>query len=98
MGRSLPCPAIAQTVQPGAQVLKHRDWHGERLGFQAFPQPGYTAALVDALRTTRVDGDAGFLPADASSVHGELVDDSFVRRSLSRAGVRITSRTEERES
>ena len=93
-----PEPAISKvftrTPQPYVDVTRHAEWHGERLGFSAFPQSGYTASLVDLLRTTRIDGDTSFLPTDGASAHADLVDDRFVTASLLTAGVTTTSRKE----
>lgn len=77
-----------------APVARHADWHGERLGFTAFPQESYTAALVGLLRDTAVDGDAAWLPGDGVAAHRDLVDDRFVRASLLRAGTPIVPRQE----
>ena len=77
-----------------APIARHPEWRGEHLGFTAFPQESYTAALVGLLRRTAVDGDSTWLPADASAAHRDLVDDRFVRASLLRAGQTITPRKE----
>lgn len=91
-------PAIAKvftrTADPYSAVTKHAAWHGEKLGFSAFPHASYTSALVDALRTTSVDGDASWLPSDSASAHASLVDDRFVSTSLARAGLTIPRRVE----
>ena len=75
-------------------IDKHADWHPERLGFSAYPHATYTAALVELLRATAIDGDTSFLPKDGASAHAELVDDSFVLESLRRAGNIPTPRVE----
>lgn len=83
-------PAVAKVFTRDAAsyagIARHADWRGEHLGFTAFPQESYTRSLVELLRGTAVDGDASWLPADASGVHRDLVDDRFVRASLARAG------------
>lgn len=93
-----PEPAISKVFTRDADgyapVTQHPDWSPERLGFSAFPQASYTAALVDALRDTAIDGDTSFLPADGSGVHADLVDDRFVRVSLGAAGIPLTPRQE----
>ncbi len=91
-------PAVAKVftraADPYASITKHPGWHGERLGFSAFPHASYTSSLVDALRTTAVDGDASWLPSDSASAHAALVDDRFVATTLARAGLSVTPRTE----
>ncbi len=77
-----------------APIARHPDWHGEHLGFSAFPHESYTASLMALLRRTAVDGDATWLPTDATATHRDLVDDRFVRASLARAGQPITPRQE----
>ncbi len=93
-----PEPAIGKvftrTPEAYAAINQHPDWNPERLGFSAFPQASYTASLVELLRDTAIDGDTSFLSADPASVHGELVDDTFVRASLGAAGIPITPRQE----
>lgn len=94
-----PTPAVdrvlTRTTGTAETITRNAGWHGERLGFTAFPQPGYTAALVETLRTTLIDGDTSFLPDDPAQVHDDLVADRFVRKSLAAAGQPITTRTEE---
>ncbi len=77
-----------------APVARHADWHGERLGFTAFPHESYTTSLVGLLRQTVVDGDTAWLPSDAAAAHRDLVDDRFVRASLLRAGLPLAPRKE----
>ncbi|WP_062213565.1 ABC transporter substrate-binding protein [Streptomyces sp. NBRC 109706] len=88
-----PLPAITRALTypaaPYAEsgALRRPDWHGERIDFRPFPFPGFTERLIEAMRTTRVDGDTGFLDSlDPSAVHGDLVDDRFVRRALDALG------------
>lgn len=84
-----PLPAITRALTyPGReQTLHHPEWAGERIGFQPFPFPSYTAELIRSMHHTVVDGDTTFLrDIDPDSAHGQLVDDRFVRSSLSRLG------------
>ncbi|TCK22052.1 ABC transporter substrate-binding protein [Pseudonocardia endophytica] len=86
-----PQPAItrALTYDPShyAATLQNPDWGGQRIGFAPFPFPTYTAALVDAMRDTVVDGDTTFLQGlDGAHVHADLVDDRFVRSSITALG------------
>jgi NitT/TauT family transport system substrate-binding protein len=84
-----PVPAIktALTYPSPPYPYVHPQWQPQRLGFQPFPFPSFTAGLVAAMHDTVVDGDRRFLdrlnPAD---VHTELVEDSFVRASLAAHG------------
>ncbi|WP_134323801.1 ABC transporter substrate-binding protein [Cumulibacter soli] len=82
-----PTPAVGEVFTRDAaayaDVTTHEQWHGERLGFSAFPMASYTEALVEQMRTTTIDGDTAFLDdADGDAVHGGLVDDRFARAAL----------------
>jgi NitT/TauT family transport system substrate-binding protein len=86
-----PLPAITKTLTRAptdyAAVNLRPDWHGERMGFAPYPFPGYTPALVEAMRGTVVDGDASFLDRiDPVTVHAELTDDRFVLNSMNALG------------
>jgi NitT/TauT family transport system substrate-binding protein len=83
--RALSYYDVAEYGATGA--IRHQDWQTSRIGFQPFPYPSYTEALVRALRETVVEGDAAFLAGlDPSSVHGTLVDDRFARAAIEAAG------------
>jgi NitT/TauT family transport system substrate-binding protein len=89
-----PEPAIARALthydldEYGASgAVRHADWGTRRIGFQPFPFPSYTEELVRRMQATTVDGDRSFLDAlDPATVHGDLVDDRFVRASLDAVG------------
>ncbi|MGD9989112.1 ABC transporter substrate-binding protein [Pseudonocardia sp.] len=86
-----PLPAITKTLTRAegdyTSVLTRPQWHGERIGYTPYPFPGYTTALVEAMRGTVVDGDASFVDRlDPATVHRDLVDDRFVRRSITTLG------------
>jgi NitT/TauT family transport system substrate-binding protein len=92
-GKYLPQPlpaitkALARNGADYASVVEHADWHGERIGFSPYPFPGYTSALLEAMRGTVVDGDVSFLDRiDPATVHSDLVDDRFVLKSLTAVG------------
>ena len=88
-GRYLPqpLPAITRALDQPPRSPVHPGWHGERIGFEPFPFPGYTGALVESMRETVVDGDTSFLDGlDPVAVHADLTDDRFVRRSIERHG------------
>ncbi|MGN0102499.1 MAG: ABC transporter substrate-binding protein [Dietzia sp.] len=58
-----------------------------RIDFHPYPFPSFTAELVRQMRTTVVDGETRFLDGlDPAGVHGELVDDRFVRTAIARHG------------
>jgi NitT/TauT family transport system substrate-binding protein len=92
-GRYLPQPlpavtrALTRAPTDPVLVVRNPGWHGERIGFSPYPFPGYTSALVGAMRETVVDGDRRFLDTlDPAQVHGALVDDRFVLRSMAALG------------
>ncbi|WP_028921531.1 ABC transporter substrate-binding protein [Pseudonocardia acaciae] len=92
-GRYLPQPlpavtrALSRAATDPALEVGNPGWHGERIGFGPYPFPGYTEALVHAMRDTVVDGDRRFLDGlSPAGVHRELVDDRFVLRSLGALG------------
>ncbi|MFV8164349.1 ABC transporter substrate-binding protein [Mycobacterium sp. 134] len=90
-GKYLPQPtpavALALTYPKPPYPPAHPDWQPQRLGFQPFPYPSFTRRLAEAMHDTVVDGDRGFLGRlDPASVHTELVEDRFVRRSLTAHG------------
>jgi NitT/TauT family transport system substrate-binding protein len=69
------------------RAIVHGDWHEKRIDFQPYPYPSYTEELVRRLKTTRVEGNAGFLASlDPAFVARDLVDDRFVKKSIASAG------------
>jgi NitT/TauT family transport system substrate-binding protein len=90
-GRYLPQPtkaiALALTYPTAPYPLRHPDWQPQHLGFKPYPYPSFTERLVEAMSDTVVDGDRRFLDRiDPARVHGELVDDGFVRAALAGQG------------
>ncbi|MFD6858796.1 ABC transporter substrate-binding protein [Rhodococcus sp. NPDC060090] len=82
-----PLPAITTALTyPGREAgTRHPQWAPQRIGYQPFPFPSFTAALVESMHGTVVDGNTDFLSRiDPSTVHHDLVDDRFVRTSLTR--------------
>ncbi|MCI2238273.1 ABC transporter substrate-binding protein [Kineococcus sp. TRM81007] len=85
-----PLPALLRTFagEPGEEHLRtgavqHPQWHQQRIGFQPYPHPSYTAELVRAMGTTDVVGDTAWLAGlDPAAVHADLVDDGPVLRAL----------------
>ncbi|PLZ03130.1 ABC transporter substrate-binding protein [Burkholderia sp. WAC0059] len=69
------------------RAIVHADWHEKRIDFQPYPYPSYTEELVRRLKSTQVDGNAAFVAQlDPQFVARDLVDDSFVRKSIAAAG------------
>lgn len=90
-GRYLPQPVpaitLALTYPTAPYPLHHPEWQPQRLGFQPFPFPSFTSELVSAMHDTVIDGDRRFLDRlDPTTVHGDLVDDTFVRNSIQAHG------------
>ncbi|MGB8405157.1 MAG: ABC transporter substrate-binding protein [Mycobacterium sp.] len=86
-GRYLPQPVpaieLAMTYPKPPYPLRHPDWLPQRLGFAPFPFASFTQELVTAMHDTVIDGDRRFLDRlDAATVHADLVDDTFVRKSI----------------
>lgn len=84
-----PLPAVtkALTYPADGYAITHHDWQPQRIGYQPFPFPSFTRALIEAMQDTEVDGDRRFLSRlDPATVHTDLVDDRFVRQSLNRVG------------
>lgn len=95
-----PEPAVTRvftrTPEAYLPVTRHLDWHGERLGFTAFPHPAYTSELITEMRATVVDGDKTFLDRlDPDAVHGDIVDDRFVVEALRRARLPVPAPRQE---
>jgi NitT/TauT family transport system substrate-binding protein len=68
-------------------AITHPDWETARIGFQPFPFPTYTEALVGLLKETTVEGDSAFLAElDPAAAHAELVNDRFARAAIERLG------------
>ena len=85
--------ALSRPADPGAE---HAHWHGEKLGFSAFPHAAYTERLVQLMAGTAVDGDRSFLDqVDPAEAHRQLVEDTFITAALQRAGVAVPDRVEE---
>ncbi|SNV17647.1 Nitrate transport protein NrtA precursor [Dermatophilus congolensis] len=77
-----------------AIITQHAHWHGERIGFTAYPRPSYTARLSELLRSTRIDGDTTFLN-NLDHVHEKLVEPRFVEAELRRLARPIPTSTKE---
>ena len=101
-GRFLPqAPAAVSTVftrqaSGYAATSEHPDWHGEQLGFEAFPARSYTERLVDLMHETKALGDTSFLTGlTGRDAHDELVDARFVTQSLRAVGAAVTANRQE---
>lgn len=70
-----------------SRAIRHADWKEERIGFQPYPYPSYTEALVTRLKSTTVEADRGFLnQLDPVFAAKDLVDDRFVRKAIEAVG------------
>ncbi|NLT26085.1 MAG: ABC transporter substrate-binding protein [Microbacteriaceae bacterium] len=90
--------ALTRGPESPVTVRAHPEWHGERLGFAPVPQAGYTALLVEEMRTTLADAPNGFLRGlDGERAHRELVDPAPLDALPAALAARIdrTPRTEE---
>ncbi|MFP4893374.1 ABC transporter substrate-binding protein [Paraburkholderia sp. EG304] len=71
----------------GDRAIVHADWHQKRIDFQPYPYPSYTEELVRRLKATKIDGNQAFVAQlDPKFVAGDLVDERFVRRSITSVG------------
>lgn len=69
------------------RIIVHPDWQQRRIDFQPFPFASYTEELVRAIGQTKVEGDTRFLATlDPKFVAKDLIDDRFVRKSITLAG------------
>jgi NitT/TauT family transport system substrate-binding protein len=68
-------------------IIAHKDWNQRRIDFQPYPFPSYTEQMIRALKTTRLEGDTGFLQKlDPAFAARDLVDDRFVRKAIAAVG------------
>jgi NitT/TauT family transport system substrate-binding protein len=68
-------------------IVAHPAWQQRRIDFQPFPFASYTEEMVRAIAQTKVEGDTRFLATlDPKFVARDLVDDRFVRKSITAAG------------
>ncbi|AHG86588.1 ABC transporter substrate-binding protein [Bibersteinia trehalosi] len=68
-------------IQSG--VIKHPEWHQQRIGFQPYPFDSYMEKLVELLKETYVAGNNSFLTKlDPSQVARDLNAPQFVRNAL----------------
>ena len=70
-------------------IIRHPEWHQQRIDFQPYPYPSYTEKLVELLKETHIAGVNRFLdelsPAHAAQ---DLVDDRFVKKAVEQGGYR----------
>src|SRR5699024_11145754 len=90
-GGYLPQPTAAidrsLTYPPQDYRIERPQWEPQKIGYRPFPFPSFTAALVESMHSTVVDGNRDFLDRlDPGRVHSELIGDRFVRTSIDRAG------------
>lgn len=79
-----------------AGIARHPDWHGEQLGFEAYPVRSYTERLVELMHQTKALGDTSFLRGlTGADAHAQLVDERFVTGSLRQLGAPLTTTRQE---
>lgn len=79
--------AAARGRYLGDGAIRHAAWPEARIDFQPYPFPSYTRELVTRLKSTLIQGDAGFLAAlDPEHAAADLVDDRFVRQAIATVG------------
>lgn len=70
-----------------SRAITHPDWDEPRIGFQPYPYPSYTEALITQLRSTEMAADSDFLqtlqPKEAAA---DLVDDRFIKQAINQLG------------
>ncbi|WP_223399791.1 ABC transporter substrate-binding protein [Nocardioides rotundus] len=86
-----PLPAIEASLTydeaaAAKTLVTNPAFEGQRLDFAPWPYRSYTEELVTRMRETTVDGDRRFLDRLGETPHSDLVDDTFVARSLQRNG------------
>ena len=87
-----PIPAIqrALTYYPIKEyktAIINTKWSSRRIGFQPYPFPSYTAALVTELRKTLVVGDNSFLnKIDLKTVHTDIVAVGLAEAAIKKNG------------
>jgi NitT/TauT family transport system substrate-binding protein len=68
-------------------VVRNKNWKEKRIDFQPYPFPSYTEELVKQIKLTKIEGDNKFLDnLDPSFVAKDLVDDRFVKKSITAVG------------
>lgn len=79
--------AYDPAVYQAQGAITHPDWQIDRIDFQPYPFPSYTAELVRLLKETQVEGETQFLQdLDPEWVAQDLVDDSLVKAALAAVG------------
>lgn len=68
-------------------AITHPEWESDRIGFQPYAFPSYTAELIGALRETRIAGDSAFLAdIDDAKAHAELVAEGLAKSAIESNG------------
>lgn len=68
-------------------VVRNKNWKEKRIDFQPYPFPSYTEELVKQIKLTKIEGDNKFLDnLDPAFVAKDLVDDRFVKKSITAVG------------
>ena len=66
-------------------IIRHPQWHQNRIDFQPYPYPSYTEKLVEMLKETHIAGVNRFLnDLNPQTTAQDLVDDRFVKQAIER--------------
>lgn len=83
------------------KAIKHPEWKSQRIGFQPFPYPSYTTALINKLKETVIDADVTFLKKiNLKTAHADLVAVGLAEKAItknggkSKFGIKSFTRTE----
>jgi NitT/TauT family transport system substrate-binding protein len=89
-------PVLTKVLAPSSEdrqtylasgAIIHPDWSEQRIGFQPYPYPSYTEALIEQLRVTTMAADNAFLQTlDPVAAAADLVDDRFVKQAINQLG------------
>lgn len=87
LSRVLADDAADTNAYLASGAITHPKWHQQRIGFQPYPYPSYTEALVEKLKHTQVPGSTEFLASlDPVDTARDLVDDRFVKSAIEQFG------------
>ncbi len=68
-------------------AIHHPSWKIGRIGFQPYPYPSATRFIIQEMQHTLMEGDASFLKGLSPGLAAkELVDDTYVKNSISLMG------------
>ena len=69
------------------KAITHPEWKSQRINFQPFPFPSYTAELINRLKVTAVDADKTFLKSiNLKTAHADLVAVGLAEKAIAKNG------------